>query len=119
MIDAKMIDKAISAHKEWKSRLENAIATGSSDILPIVVKKDDICEFGKWLYSLSATEKLSEDYNIVRKLHAEFHAIAADILQHAVSAEIDEAKRKLSFGGTYGIASSKLCTALYDWKKKL
>jgi hypothetical protein len=118
MIDANMIDKAILAHKEWKNRLESAIAMGHSDFKPAIVMKDNVCEFGKWLYSLSVDEKSSENYDIVRNLHAEFHKIAGDILQDAISGNIDEAKAKFLFGGTYGIASSKLCAALYDWKKK-
>ncbi|HEY4787076.1 MAG TPA: CZB domain-containing protein [Bacteroidales bacterium] len=119
MIDPKMIDKALIAHKEWKNRLENAINTGHSDFNPVAVKTDNACEFGKWLSSLPAEEKTSKDYTLVKDLHAEFHKTAGDILQLAVSGKKDDAIKKLSFGGTYGIASSKLCSALYDWKKKL
>jgi len=119
MIDAKMIDRALLAHKEWKDRLEHAIITGQSDFEPIIVMRDNACEFGKWLYSLPANEKSSENFNIVKNLHAEFHKIAGDILKHAISGNKNEAKARLSFGGTYGIASAKLGVALYDWKKKL
>jgi uncharacterized protein YqfB (UPF0267 family) len=119
MLDAKMIDKALLAHKEWKKRLEDAINSGHSDFKPKIVMSDNSCEFGKWLYSLSVVEKSSIDYDKVKKLHAEFHKIAGDILQNAITGNKDEAKTKFSFGGTYGIASSRLCNALYDWKKKL
>lgn len=119
MIDAKMIDKALLAHKEWKNRLEHAITTGNSDFEPKIVVKDNICEFGKWLYSLSADEKSNENFNIVKNLHAEFHKIAGDILQQAISGNKDEARARFSFGGTYGVASAKLNTALYNWKMTL
>ncbi|MCX6270335.1 MAG: CZB domain-containing protein [Bacteroidetes bacterium] len=93
--------------------------SGHSDFKPVIVKSDNACEFEKWLYSLSVDEKSSIDYNNVKNLHAEFHKIAGDILQKAISGNKDEAKTKFSFGGNYGMASSKLCIALYDWMKKL
>jgi len=119
MVDIKMIDKAVMAHKEWKDKLENAINAGRSDLNPLVVKTDNACEFGKWLYSLSAADKANVTFNTIKELHAEFHKIAGDILQLAVNGQKEDAIKKLSFGGTYGIASSKLTTALYEWKKKL
>jgi hypothetical protein len=119
MIDSKMIDKALLAHKEWKIRLESAIQTGQSDFNPVVVKTDNACEFGKWLYGLSSVDKSAMDFKTIKDLHAEFHKIAGDILQLAVSGQREEALKKLSFGGFYGVASSNLSTALYEWKKRL
>lgn len=119
MLDSKMIDKAILAHKEWKTRLEQAIQTGHSEFSPAIVKGDNSCEFGKWLYGLSPADASGLDFKTVRDLHAEFHKIAGEILQLAISGNQEEALKKLSFGGTYGMASSKLTTALYEWKKKL
>ena len=119
MLDSKMIDKAVLAHKEWKTRLEHAIQTGQSEFSPAIVKGDNSCEFGKWLYGLAASDKSGSDFKTVRDLHAEFHKIAGEILQQAISGQQEEAMKNLSFGGTYGVASSKLTTALYEWKKKL
>ena len=119
MVDPKMIDKAISAHKEWKIRLENAINAGRSDFSPAIVKTDNACEFGKWLYSLSPSDRSGLDYNTVKNLHAEFHQIAGEILQLAISGRKEDALKNLSFGGTYGLASAKLSTALFEWKKRL
>ncbi len=119
MVDSAMIEKAMAAHKEWKIRLENAIETGKSEFSPAIVKTDNSCEFGKWLDSLSSADKSSLDYQTVKGLHAEFHKVAADILQFAVLGRKEEAIKKFSFGGTYGLASSKLMNAMFDWKKKL
>ena len=119
MIDSTFIDKAVMAHKEWKQRLEYAIRSGKSDFSPEIVKTDNACEFGRWLNSLPDSEKITADYKTVKELHAEFHKVAGDILQLALSGKRDEAIAKISFGGTYGLASSKLTNALYEWKKKL
>lgn len=119
MVDATVIDKALLAHKEWKKRLEDAINTGTSNFHPVIVSSDNSCEFGKWLYSLSVDKKHIEYYNKVKKLHADFHKVAGDILQEALSGNKDDAMKKISFGGTYGIASANLCNALYEWKDKL
>ena len=119
MVDSMMIEKAMAAHKEWKIRLENAIKTGKSEFSPAIVKTDNSCEFGKWLDNLPSADKSSLDYQTVKVLHAEFHKVAADILQFAVMGKKEEAIKKFSFGGTYGLASSKLMNAMFDWKKKL
>jgi hypothetical protein len=119
MVTKEAIDAALSAHAQWKTRLENAIATSQSESRPDIVKKDNVCQFGQWLYALSAEDAKSEDYKKVKELHADFHATAGAILELALSGKKEEAKREMEVGGSYRKATGKLVLALESWKSKL
>jgi hypothetical protein len=119
MATKEAIDAALTAHAQWKKRLQDAISTGQSEFKPEVVKTDNACQFGQWLYSMSSQETKSEDYIKVKTLHANFHKIAGEILQLGLSGQKDEALKKLEVGGEYGSATGKLVLALQAWKAKL
>jgi len=119
MVTKESIDAALSAHSLWKKRLQDAIAKGSSEFKPQAVSTDNACEFGKWLYSLPASDTQSSDYQTVKTLHANFHRITGGILQLAVSGKEQEAIAKLGSGGEYSSATGKLVLALQAWKDKL
>ncbi|MBM4202005.1 MAG: hypothetical protein FJ189_12070, partial [Gammaproteobacteria bacterium] len=80
------IDRAIGAHGMWKARIRMAIDTGKSEFDPAIVKTDNSCDFGKWLYG-TLEVKSSPFFEKVKGLHAEFHAEAARILQLALSGQ--------------------------------
>lgn len=119
MVTKEAIDAALSAHAQWKKRLQDAISTGKSEFKAETVKKDNACQFGQWLYSLPQSDTKSEDYNKVRALHADFHKITGGILELALMGNAQEALGKLGAGGQYGSASGKLVLALQAWKAKL
>jgi hypothetical protein len=119
MVTKETIDSALTAHSLWKKRLQEAIDKGTSEFKVSVVDKDDGCQFGQWLYSLTEEEKKSGDFIKVRDLHAEFHKTAARILELAVSGNKEEAVKKMEFGGGYGKITGKLVIALNEWKSKL
>jgi hypothetical protein len=117
MINA--IDKAVSAHGAWKVRLRMAIMHGSSHFDPAVVECDDRCEFGKWLYgsSLSADTRAEMPYQVVRRLHAEFHQCAARVLSSAIGSRQDEAAALMA--SNFDERSQRLLIALAKWKREL
>jgi hypothetical protein len=119
MIKKDAIDAALTAHAQWKNRLLEAIKTGQSEFNADIVKKDNACLFGQWLYKLSPEDILSEHYSKVKKLHAEFHETAADILKLALEGKKNEALKKLEPGGGYGSISGKLVLALNSWKDSM
>jgi hypothetical protein len=110
------IDSALTAHDFWKKRLRNAIEYGTSEYKPEVVEKDHTCQFGLWLYSLSEEDKSTEDFEKVKDLHAQFHKVAANILELAITDKKEEALKQMDFGGAYSKVSSKLIVALHEWK---
>ncbi|MGA7722535.1 MAG: CZB domain-containing protein [Ignavibacteriaceae bacterium] len=119
MITKEAIDSALTAHSLWKKRLQEAIEKGKSEFKVEEVKKDNACQFGKWLYSLPDADKKSREYEKIKSLHAEFHKTAASILKLGLSSRKEEALKRLEHGGDYGRITGKLVLALNDWKNKL
>ena len=110
------ITAAISAHRQWKQRLADAIATGKSEFKPDIVKQDSQCQFGKWLYgSITAAEKSSPHYAPVKEMHAKFHQEASRILAMATSGKKEEAKKAIDVGSEYMKLSTQLVNNLTQW----
>src|SRR5208282_2704036 len=87
------IVKAIGAHGMWKTRLQKAIEQAVSDVSVTVVRQDNQCEFGKWLYGpdLSDDTKRSPHYEQCRRLHRDFHLAASKVLTLALANKKGEA----------------------------
>jgi len=119
MAAAEEINKAIGAHGMWKQRLRQAIETGKSDFTVERVRPDNLCDFGKWLYSLPAIDQTSAHWKAVRDLHGKFHTEAAHVLGLAVGGLRQEAEKKLDAGSQFIKISSDLTGAMMKWKASL
>jgi hypothetical protein len=119
MIDKKAIDNALYVHAQWRNRLHAAIETGTSEFDPEKVAPDNLCEFGKWLYSLPEEDQATDDFKSIKEKHADFHKMASEILSLAVSGKKEEALSYMGAGGKYNGASGKLVLSLSGWKSKL
>lgn len=121
MINVEMIQKAIAAHANWKARLRAAVNTGKFDVTPAVVRADNRCEFGKWLYGsdFSAVDKETQNYRTAADLHAKFHQEAAKIVELATAGQKDEAEKAMGLEGSYTKASSTLTRQLVEWRVSL
>ena len=121
MLNIEMIQKAIAAHASWKARLRTAIDTGKFDATPAVVRTDNRCEFGKWLYGpdFTAGEKATRNYRSAVELHAKFHQEAANVVDLATSGRKSEAEQAIGLEGGYSKASSALTKELVQWRLKL
>ena len=111
------ITRAIGAHAMWKNRLRNAIAEGRSDWTADKIQPDNLCDFGKWLYSLPASDKSSEHWKKVQSLHAGFHQEAARVMELALKGHKDEAKSAMTSGGAFASCSANLTEAMLIWRK--
>lgn len=121
MLNVDMIQKAIAAHASWKARLRTAVDTGKFDVTPAVVRTDNRCEFGKWLYGpdFTAAEKETQNYRTAIELHTKFHQEAANVVDLATSGRKSEAEQAISMEGSYSKASSALTKELVQWRLKL
>lgn len=110
------IDDAIGAHGMWKMRLRSAVRSGTCDTTAHDASCDDKCKFGQWLYSssLSPTLKNGVPYQVVRRLHADFHRTAGDVLADALGGRPAQAEATLE--GPFTERSEKLVRALIKWK---
>jgi hypothetical protein len=119
MISKEAIDSALTAHSQWKKRLQEAINNGKSEFKVDVVKTDNACQFGQWLYNLPDADKKNPEFENIKNLHAEFHKTAASILELGLSGKKEDALKRIEHGGDYGRITGKLVLALNDWKNKL
>lgn len=113
------VQNAIRAHGTWKLRLKTAIATGSSALEVDDVARDDCCDFGKWLYSnkISPATKQGMPYQVVKRLHSEFHQCAGSVLKEATIGKRDTATNLLE--GPFTDKSNTLVRALGKWKGEI
>ncbi len=116
------IDKAVSAHAQWKNRLRIAAETRQSDITPDHACKDNLCQFGKWLYGdalgISRAEK-GADYEVIRRMHAEFHVQAAETLKKALAGDRAGYDIDTAPTGKFHTISTELTQALLLWYRRL
>lgn len=119
ILDCDQIDHAISNHEIWKIHLKQAIDGGVFETPSSIVRMDNQCEFGKWIYSLSTDAGIDPHYIAVKELHAQFHQSAALILELINGSRKDEARKSLNVGGEFNFISSKLILALIDWKESI
>ena len=117
-LDVAQIERALAAHGSWKSHLKEAVRTGHSSRDAAEAGADNACEFGKWFYGLSSTERETQNGRDVRTLHAEFHHLAGQILEHALGGRREEAGRLLEAGGEFAQVTAKLTFALIGWKSR-
>lgn len=113
------INDAMKAHIAWKIRLLNVINTGATELTPEVVACDDRCDFGQWLHGpkIDGQTRAGMPYQVIVRLHAEFHKVASQVLKLAVEGRKQAAEQLLN--GDYYTKSQKLVTALVKWKGEL
>lgn len=108
--------RAVGAHGMWKARLLEAIEHSSSEFTDAHVRGDDHCDFGKWLhFECDPTTMANPHYATVKRIHAEFHQLAARVLSLAVAGKKTEAQNLLK--GDYTRVSFELVTALQVWRR--
>lgn len=106
--------EAIQAHLKWKARLQLYLEGRSAEQLdPAVICRDDQCVLGKWIHG-SAREHFheSEKFHELRADHAQFHRIAAKVVEN-VQAK-DRQAALVIFDGDYQHASRQVVNALTD-----
>lgn len=104
-------DDAMAAHLVWKLRLKRMIDSETGEGLDAAaICKDDLCEFGKWIYGAGAKHKDSAIYEDVVRKHAEFHVCAADVVKHVKAG--DRAGARAGLEGPFEAASRQLISAV-------
>lgn len=113
------VNNAIGAHGMWKMRLRTAITSGRCDITSADACCDNKCAFGKWLYgpTLDSQVRAGVPYQVIRRLHAEFHRSAGEVLAQVERGNASGAQATM--GGEFADRSEKLVRALTKWKGEL
>ena len=113
------ISDAIAAHGDWKRKLRLSIEGIGDPLDKKTVSSDCNCAFGKFLHSdmVSAETRASKPYEVITRLHREFHKLAGDIVDLVDQGKTDEVNDLLA--GAYHEKSMKLVMALKKWDKEL
>jgi hypothetical protein len=119
MLAPERIVHAIAAHAKWKFYLRQAIEAGTSEWTVAEVRPDNGCEFGAWLLALPPDDRDSKYREEVRRLHAEFHKEAADVLKLALAGRRQEAEAAIAQGSGFAKVSTKLTITMTAWRKAL
>jgi hypothetical protein len=88
---------ALDAHTAWAKRLEDRLNGLSQEDLDVAtVASDCNCTLGKWLYG-DARKSFSEsgDYEELRRVHADFHLKAGEILNNVLNGDREQAMKNL------------------------
>ncbi|MEZ5701444.1 MAG: CZB domain-containing protein [Burkholderiaceae bacterium] len=113
------IDTAISAHENWKIRLQNVLdGTSTERLEPQQVCKDDQCELGKWLHG-PGKKRLGKypAFSVLVARHQFFHVQASTVL--ALAQAGDKAKAVQVMSTTYRHGSNQVMILLRQLKHGL
>lgn len=112
------LDKAIEAHLNWKQKLQVAIQSGHSALVPESIWSETNCAFGRWLcFELPEQDRNNPYYNNVRNIHSDFHKSASKVLSLALSGHAEDALSAISEGGEYSEVSEALIAEVKLWKE--
>jgi Chemoreceptor zinc-binding domain len=113
------VDIAISAHENWKERLQSVLDGQPSYFLPIdVACHDNYCDLGKWLHGAGGLRFARYPaFIVLLAQHRDFHIEAARVLAHAQAGDMKKAHAILH--GSYHQASSQVVLLLKELKRSL
>ncbi|MCB1356288.1 MAG: CZB domain-containing protein [Maritimibacter sp.] len=110
------IDDAIRAHTAVRRTLEIAIGIGHAHASTDTVGDDHRCAFGRWLHGplLGPEVKAGRPFEVVNRLHGEFHREAQRVATEAAAGHREEAERLLHTD--FAAKSDVLLRALHKWR---
>lgn len=112
------IPEAITAHVNWKVRLQKYVDGKSDEKLdPMVICRDDQCTLGQWIHG-PATKHFHADkaFHTLRADHAQFHYVAANVVRYMQ--EGDQAGAQALLKGEYARVSHHVMMMLNELNKQ-
>ena len=113
------IDAAISAHENWKLRLDTYVAgTSLEELRSEVVCLDDQCLLGKWLHGAGRSSLGHHpSFSMLIGRHKQFHIEASNVVVLTQSSQLAKAHAVLN--GNYARASRQVIWMLKNLKNNL
>ena len=105
---------AIGGHIWWKNEFEKDVSNGWHFLNPELADRSYESDLGLWLAEISPAEQDWEHFDQVQSRYTDFHAAAAEVVQMALSGNIELAEASIRTG-PYAMASTALTLALRNW----
>ncbi len=106
------LESAEQWHQQWKDRLRYAIAEREC-LDPVVIRRDDCCDLGKWLYSDGYKSYWGKpEFQDLLMHHREFHMLAGAISEIINDKQYDLATAYLSNDTQFAHASNEVSQAI-------
>jgi len=105
------IEDAIQVHGAWKARFRDFLS-GKVGLTIADISLPDACELGVWLNNGARRRLSPENHAQAHALHARFHQVAGEIVQHIKQKEFSAARQSLAPGGDFDRASHEMCAFL-------
>jgi hypothetical protein len=112
-------DQAIAAHAAWKGKLSQYLAKPDKSLQPSEIALDNRCDLGKWIAGEGKQYAKIREYEAVKSSHAQFHKVAADIVQRANSGKAVAEEVALGAKSEFATASSAVVRAIMALKSKI
>jgi hypothetical protein len=113
-------DEAITAHSQWKIRLQSMITgTSKESPDPEVVATDSKCALGQWIYGEAKQYTPLAEYGVLVKEHANFHKCAAEVLRMVLAGQSEKAKAALDTNSPFMDASIRTINAIRHLRRKV
>jgi hypothetical protein len=102
------IEQAIADHAAWKTRFRDFI-NGRIELDASTVGNENLCQFGQWLQKEGERMLLPKEvHDEIFSLHAEFHRVAAAVVEKKTKGDSQSAQQDLTSNGAFGRASAAL-----------
>jgi len=113
-------DDAITAHSQWRIRLQGVIAgTNQEKLDPQVVAQDNKCPLGQWIHGDAKHQYAAlKEYPVLVQKHAAFHQCAANVLRMVAAGQLEEAKENVAKGEFFN-ASIQTINAIRHLRKQV
>lgn len=89
---------AVHWHVSWLQEMLSDIQTPHK-LNPEKIAQDDLCELGRWIYSVSTQVSELPEYKELKSVHAQMHRSVADAVSQAQSGKLRESEQYLSVAG--------------------
>ena len=115
------LEEAILSHERLKHDVRRFVEVGENALKFRKLHVDGDCSFGKWLVKreLPLKVKSSVEYKNVRRLHSEFHRVAAQAVSLASHDKMAEALQLIGVGSKFVRTSNCLRLAMICWRDKI
>jgi hypothetical protein len=114
---ARQLTAAIAAHGQWKVQLADAIESGTMELDPSTVRRDDACPFGQWLHQQTDKRVTSDGHwESTIGIHAQVHSAAASLVTMAKGGKKAEAVAAMGLGQSFSKLTSQLTREVLAWR---